>query len=105
MRYAREIVAATVAASTILVFELWTKGTKKKKGVHYGSFLIPPSERQYYDILRPDIRPHFQLLDKQVDAYVDTLLCQDFDEVRVCFKVEFETSGSSKEILHLPRFW
>ena len=82
MRYARDIIAATVAATTILVFELWTKGTKKKKGVHYGSFLIPPSERQYYDILRPDIRPHFQILDKQVDAYVDTLRCQDFNEVR-----------------------
>ena len=99
MRYARENVAATVAASTILVFELWTKGTKKKKGVHYGSFLIPPSERQYYDILRPDIRPHFQLLDKQVDAYVDTLLCQDFDEV------EYASRWSLKHPVRPKKFY
>ena len=81
MRFAKEVLASTVAEATLLVFEMWTTGSKKKAGIHYGSFIIAPSERQYYDIPRTDIRPHFQILDRQVDAYIESLQCQGFEEV------------------------
>ena len=53
MKFPNALLTASVVAITYLVFELYTKGQ------HYGSFLIEPNQRQYYDILRTDVRPHF----------------------------------------------
>ena len=57
------------------MFEVWSSG------LHYGSFLIEPNRRQYYDIVRTDVRPHFQLLENQVPAYIATLMNMSFEEI------------------------
>ena len=75
MKFPNASVAASLVAITYLVFELWSSGR------HYGSFLIEPNRRQYYDIVRTDVRPHFQLLENQVQGYIGTLMNRSFKEV------------------------
>ena len=75
MKFPNASVTASVVSITYLVFELYTKGQ------HYGSFLIEPNQRQYYDILRTDVRPHFQLFENQIPAYLGTLRNLSFEEV------------------------
>ena len=75
MKFPNASVAASVVAITYLVFELHSAG------LHYGSFLIEPNRRQYYDILRTDERPHFQLLENQIPAYLGNLRDLSFEEI------------------------
>lgn len=75
MRCPNAAATASVVAITYLVFELWSEG------LHYGSFLMEPNCRQCYNILRTDARPHFQLLENQIPAYIGTLRSLSFREV------------------------
>jgi hypothetical protein len=91
MRFLNAAVAASVVAVTYLVFELWSKGA------HYGSFLIEPNHRQYYDIPRTDVRPHFQLISTQVHAYIGTLTSQSFEEVEDATRTSLRHSVRPKK--------
>ena len=94
MRYLKDVLSASLVAATYLVFEQWSKD-----GTHYASFLIEPNHRQYYDIPRTDVRPHFQIIDRQVEGYLDTLRCKRFEEVE---------SPSRRSLCHRLRprkFW
>jgi len=68
---------SSIAATSLFVFEL-----VNKKGFHYGSLIVEPSLKQFYDVRRAHVRPHFQILATQKISYLCGLRDQGFVEVK-----------------------
>ena len=82
MKCLRGALSKSIVAATYLVFEL-----ENKEGVAYGSYIIEPSQRQFYDILRTDVCPHFQIIDRQIEPYISTLKNRGFKLVEGASKL------------------